>query len=163
MISFIQRSGIVTAMVGLLNAPKGTKLYQRLMHENRLTKQFSGNNTDMSINFVPKMDYENLITGYKHILTTIYSPKEYHDRIYTFLQEYQPEIKSKVNFTFEQFRALIRSVWVLGIRHKGSNHYWKLLFWTLFRHPRFFALSVTLAICGFHFRQVVQDVISSPT
>ena len=29
-INFIQKSGIVTAMVGLLNAPPGTRLYQRL-------------------------------------------------------------------------------------------------------------------------------------
>jgi len=35
-ISFIQKSGIVTAMVGLLNAPAGTRLYQRLKEENRL-------------------------------------------------------------------------------------------------------------------------------
>jgi len=34
---FIQESGIVSAMVGLLNAERGTKLYQRLQEENRLT------------------------------------------------------------------------------------------------------------------------------
>ena len=32
-IKFIQESGIVTAMVGLLNAPRGTRLYQRLAKE----------------------------------------------------------------------------------------------------------------------------------
>jgi len=36
-IDFIQESGIVSAMVGLLNAERGTKLYQRLQEENRLT------------------------------------------------------------------------------------------------------------------------------
>ena len=35
-INFIQKSGIVTAMVGLLNAPRGTRLYQRMKEENRL-------------------------------------------------------------------------------------------------------------------------------
>ena len=33
MVNFIQESGIVTAMVGLLNAPKGTRLYKRLVGE----------------------------------------------------------------------------------------------------------------------------------
>jgi len=63
-INFIQNSGIVTAMVGLLNAPRGTKLYQRLKKENRLLKVFTGNNTDININFVPKMNYRgyNLFT-----------------------------------------------------------------------------------------------------
>ena len=67
-INFIQKSGIVTAMVGLLNAPHGTRLYQRLKKENRLVTDFTGNNTDCSLNFVPKMSSETLMSGYKHIL-----------------------------------------------------------------------------------------------
>jgi radical SAM superfamily enzyme YgiQ (UPF0313 family) len=162
MISFIQRSGIVTAMVGLLNAPTGTRLYQRLKKENRLTRKFSGNNTDISMNFEPKMEYETLIKGYKHILNTIYSHKEYYARIHTFLREYQPALKTKLSITWEQLKAFIESVWVLGVKQKGSRYYWKLLLWTLFRKPRFFALSVTLAVCGFHFRQVVENIAGIP-
>ena len=45
-IDFIQRSGIVTAMVGLLQAPPGTRLYDRMKHENRLVSKFSGDNVD---------------------------------------------------------------------------------------------------------------------
>ena len=55
-IDFIQKSGIVSAMVGLLNAPKNTLLYKRLETEDRLTIEASGNNTDSSINFIPKMN-----------------------------------------------------------------------------------------------------------
>ncbi|MHC4344606.1 MAG: B12-binding domain-containing radical SAM protein, partial [Planctomycetota bacterium] len=55
---FIQESGIVTAMVGLLNAPPGTKLYKRLLKENRVVKTSTGDNTDLSMNFLPKMKYE---------------------------------------------------------------------------------------------------------
>jgi radical SAM superfamily enzyme YgiQ (UPF0313 family) len=42
---FIQESGIATAMVGLLNAPHGTKLYHRLKSEGRLMKSATGDNT----------------------------------------------------------------------------------------------------------------------
>lgn len=163
MITFIQRSGIVTAMVGLLNAPTGTKLYQRLKQENRLTRKFSGNNTEISMNFVPKMEYETLINGYKHILNTIYSPQEYCERIITFLQEYQPMAKQKANITIAECRAFLRSIWVIGIKQRGRRYYWKLLIWTLLRRPRVFTLSVTLAICGFHYRKVVNDIISFQT
>jgi radical SAM superfamily enzyme YgiQ (UPF0313 family) len=62
-INFIQKSGIVTAMVGLLNAPKGTRLYQRLKNERRLLDNFSGDNTDCSINFIPRMRYETLVNA----------------------------------------------------------------------------------------------------
>ncbi len=90
MIAFIQESGIVTAMVGLLNAPRGTKLYERLVKENRMLKTSTGDNTDLSMNFVPKMSYEKLIKGYRHIIETIYSPKHYYRRVKGFMKDYRP-------------------------------------------------------------------------
>jgi radical SAM superfamily enzyme YgiQ (UPF0313 family) len=155
-INFIQKSGIVTAMVGLLNAPPGTKLHQRLKRENRLTREFSGNNTDFSINFVPKMNYTTLLDGYQSILKSIYSPKIYYERIKTFLREYKPSTR-KVNFyQLGLIRAFIRSIWILGMREKGKRYYWRLLAWTLLKKPRSFQMSVTLLIYGLHFRKVVE-------
>lgn len=162
MINFIQRSGIVTAMVGLLNAPTGTKLYQRLEQEDRLTRKFSGNNTNISMNFMPKMDYDTLITGYKQILNTIYSPKEYHRRVITFLREYKPACKGKANIDRFQIKAFFQSIWELGIKQRGRFYYWKLLAWTLCRRPKFFALSVTLAVCGYHFQQIAGNLSALP-
>ncbi|GAI48555.1 unnamed protein product, partial [marine sediment metagenome] len=37
------------------NAPPGTRLYQRLKKEKRLLPGGSGDNTDGTINFIPKM------------------------------------------------------------------------------------------------------------
>jgi radical SAM superfamily enzyme YgiQ (UPF0313 family) len=70
-INFVQKSGIVVAMVGLLNAPRGTKLHQRLKKEDRLLERVTGDNTDCSMNFIPKMDSEKLVNGYKSVLNTI--------------------------------------------------------------------------------------------
>ena len=154
-ISFIQRSGIVTAMVGLLNAPRGTKLYRRLKGENRLLRDFSGDNTDCSMNFIPRMNYETLINGYRGILSTIYAPKQYYERTTTFLKEYRPRVGNAVRPQFEHLMAFAKSIWFLGLKEKGRRYYWRLLAWTLVRRPRLFPLSVTLAIFGFHFRKVV--------
>ena len=154
MISFIQKSGIVTAMVGLLHAPAGTRLYKRLKKEDRITGDFSGNNTDYSINFVPKMNSKLLVAGYEKIVNTIYSPKQYYDRVKTFLSEYRPRPKSPWKFRTEHFGALIQSVWILGIKEKGRGYFWKLMTWTVFRKPRLFPLSITCAIYGFHFRKI---------
>lgn len=161
-INFIQKSGIVTAMVGLLNAPPGTKLHQRLKKENRLTKEFSGNNTDCSMNFIPKMHYETLINGYKNILNTIYSPKKYYERVKNFLSEYKPRDGKAFRPQLEYIKAFVRTMWVLGIKEKGRKYYWRLLAWTLLRHPRSFEISVTLAIYGFHFRKVVERYAKLP-
>lgn len=161
-INFIQKSGIVTAMVGLLIAPPGTKLYQRLKKENRILPGGSGDNTDCSMNFIPKMDYQALINGYRHILATIYSPKQYCERIKVFLREYKPQSKSKGKLSPYHIRALVKSMWVLGVREKGRRYYWNLLLSTLLRHPRSFSLAVTFAIQGFHFRKIFEKFRDTP-
>jgi radical SAM superfamily enzyme YgiQ (UPF0313 family) len=154
-IDFIQKSGIVTAMVGLLQAPIGTQLYDRMQREGRLVNEFSGDNVDGSTNIIPKMGLEGLQEGYRKILNQIYEPKLYYERVLTFLREYQPP-KIKIHFEAQYILALWRSVYQLGIRGIEHVQYWRLFFWTLFRHPRLFPLAITFAIYGFHFRQVIE-------
>jgi len=162
-INFIQRSGIVTAMVGLLNAPRGTRLYQRLKKENRLLQDISGDNTDCSINFIPKMNYETLINGYKHILNTIYAPKQYYERVGTFLKEYKPQKVGGISrLQFHHIRAFIRAMWFMGVKEKGRRYYWKLLISTLLKRPRSFPLSISLSVFGFHFRKVAEKFSKLP-
>jgi len=153
-IDFIQRSGIVTAMVGLLNAPTGTRLYQRLKAEGRLLSSFTGNNTDFSLNFIPRMDYDRLIRGYKHILDTIYSPREYYERIRTFLQVYKPPRVKAGKVQSHEIKAFFRSIWFLGIKGNGKRHYWRLFISCLMKSPPKFARFILLAVYGYHFRKV---------
>jgi len=156
MINFIQNSGIVTAMVGLLNAPIGTKLYHRLIKENRFLKYPSGSNTDFSINFIPKMKYHELLKGYKKILTTIYSPRYYYNRILSLLRTLNvKQFKLRANrFRWVYLAALLKSIWYLGIIERGRIYYWKVFFWTLFHRPKLFPAAITYAITGFHFRKI---------
>jgi radical SAM superfamily enzyme YgiQ (UPF0313 family) len=160
-IDFIQKSGIVTAMVGLLNAPVGTKLYKRLEKEKRLIENFSGDNTDLSMNFTPKMKKEELVTGYKKVLNTIYSYKNYYDRIVTFIKSYRPKGKTKVTlstFKWSNLRAFFKLSWHVGLKPKeGKKMFWDLLGWTLVKRPGAMFLAVMLSIYGFHFRKVVED------
>ncbi len=157
-IEFIQKSGIATAMVGLLSAPTNTRLYRRLKQENRLLNTASGNNMDGTLNFVPKMNYQMLVQGYKQILETIYSPKEYYERVKVLLQEYNANAQQKGRITLADIRAFLRTLWKLGLFDKGAKYYWKLLTYSLFHCPQKFALAVTMAIYGFHFRRIVQEV-----
>jgi radical SAM superfamily enzyme YgiQ (UPF0313 family) len=154
LIGFIQESGIVTAMVGLLNAPHGTKLYHRMKEEGRLVKSATGDNTDFSINFVPKMSSESLLAGYRSILDTIYSPKHYYARVKKFLKEYRPVHVRGPRYRFSYLKAGIKSVFRLGIIGKERFHYWKLIIWSLFRRPKLMSHAITLSIYGFHFRKV---------
>ncbi|MHB1651510.1 MAG: B12-binding domain-containing radical SAM protein [Desulfitobacteriaceae bacterium] len=162
LISFIQESGIVTAMVGLLNAPKGTKLYQRLAGEGRLMEEFSGDNTNFTMNFMPKMDRETLVNGYKRIVDTIYSPKKYHERVLTFLKEYNPVKTAAVPVNLSNIKAFFKSIIRLGIIGKERRYYWRLIFWSLVKRPEVLPLAVTLSIYGFHFRKVFKRTALQP-
>ncbi len=154
-IDFIQKSGIVAAMVGLLQAPPGTKLYDRLMRENRLVGQMSGDNVDGTTNIVPTMSLDVLREGYKKILQHVYSPEHYYQRIKTFFREYKPQ-KNEAPLSFKRLLVLFRSVFYLGILGKERIHYWKLLLWTQFHYPRLFPMAITLAIYGHHFRKICE-------
>jgi radical SAM superfamily enzyme YgiQ (UPF0313 family) len=152
-IDFIQNSGIVTAMVGLLQAPPGTKLYERLKKEGRLSGLLSGDNVDGTTNIIPKMDMRQLLKGYEKILHSIYRPRPYYKRIKTFLREYKPP-KISINLDLQRFLAFFRTSIRIGIFGKERIQYWNLLVWTLCRCPKLLPLAITLAIHGHHFRKV---------
>lgn len=157
-INFIKNSGIVSAMVGLLNAPTGTHLYKRLKNENRLLETFNGNNMDGTTNIIPKMDYQNLISGYSKIIHTIYSPKEYYTRIDSFLNEYSvPSWKSQI-LTLTEIKAFIRLLWLIGIVEKGKRYFWKTFIVTFFKYPQKFSLAMTFAVYGYHYRRVAETI-----
>jgi radical SAM superfamily enzyme YgiQ (UPF0313 family) len=155
MIKFIQESGVVTAMVGLLNAPIGSKLYERLHKEGRIETRFTGNNTDYSMNFKPKMDRHVLEKGYAQIVNTIYSPKYYYERVISFLSRYNPKAISE-GYTLSGIRAFFRTVFRLGIFGKERKYYWKLLRWSLRNKPATFPVAVRLSIYGYHFRKLYE-------
>jgi radical SAM superfamily enzyme YgiQ (UPF0313 family) len=155
-IDFIQQSGIVTAMVGLLQAPIGTGLYQRMLREGRLeTWNYSGDNVDGESNIKPVMPPAMLKEGYRKILDTIYSAKNYTERVKTFLTEFKPS-RHAVTIEFQEVMAFFRSIWKIGIvaPYQERKYYWRLFFWSLFKMPKKFALAITFAICGYHFRKV---------
>jgi radical SAM superfamily enzyme YgiQ (UPF0313 family) len=153
-IDFIQKSGIVSAMVGLLNAPKNTRLYARLKAENRLTVEASGNNTDLSMNFIPKMNNQDLVRGYKKIIHDIYTTKPYYKRIRQLLTNYNPEFKKPLKLNYTHLSAILKSIFIIGMLNKGRRQYWKLLIWTLFRRPALVSDALTFSIYGYHFRKV---------
>ena len=153
-LAFIQKSGVATAMVGLLTAVPGTKLYAKLKSQGRLLRASSGDNTDGSLNFIPKMDREVLLRGYGKLLRTIYSHREYYDRVLTLLREHKP--KTRPSIGAREIGALFKSTWWIGVVDRGRFHYWGFLARVLFRRPRALPRAVTLAIYGFHFRKVAE-------
>ena len=148
---FINESGIVTSMVGLLNAPPGTRLYKRLIEENRIVKGISGDNTDFSMNFIPQMGYKALHDGYQRIIRDIYHPKVYYKRIRTFLRGYRIKHTYNNGLSLASLRGAVTSIYKLGIRKGVRRHFWKLMAWTLLRRPRLIPHAMMMTVYGAHF------------
>ncbi len=157
-IEFIQKSGIISAMIGLLNAPTKSKLYQRLQKEGRILNKMTGDNTDATMNFIPKMNKEILANGYRDVIRGIYEGKPFYARVRKFLNDFQPQVKVRTKITFNKFMALIKSMFIIGILDRDRKYYWQLFFWSLFNRPEVFPLAVTYSIYGYHYRRVFKKM-----
>jgi len=154
-VDFIQQTGIVTAMVGLLQAPPGTRLFRRLKKANRISRDFSGDNVGSTTNIIPSMGLEKLNTGYQSIMRQLYAPKNYYKRIRVFLSEIKrPSVI--VSFDIQRLHAFWRASLHLGILGKERVQFWKLMTWALTHRPRLLPLAVTLAIYGYHYRRICE-------
>ena len=101
-------------MVGMLQAIPGTKLHLRLKAQGRLLGKTSGNNLDGTTNFVPRMNREKLRDGYQKLMSHLYAPGPYYQRIRTFLREYKrPKVSNPVNLRY--FLAFLRANVRLGV------------------------------------------------
>jgi len=154
---FIQRAGVVTAMVGLLTALPQTRLYARLAREGRMLADSVGNNTAAVLNFVPRLDREQLLAGYRELMRSLYAPENYYQRVRAFLAAWQPR-GPRMRLAGSDLRALLRSLWTLGVRRHGRLAFWRLLSATLLTRPRKFRAAVELAIMGHHFRTVAEHL-----
>lgn len=157
-LEFIQASGIATAMVGMLQAIPGTRLYDRLHGEGRLLGDPTGDNADATTNIVPAMGIETLVRGYRWLLGALYSPKPYYRRVRTFLESYRrPPVEPPLHH--DRLAAFLRSMVRLGVVGKERWQYWRLLLWTLRRRPQLLPLAVSVAVSGHHLRRVYEGVL----
>ena len=158
-INFIRESAIPLAMVGLLTALPDTQLWRRLEREGRLLKESTGNNTDGSLNFIPRMDTARLVEGYQKILRTIYSPAEYYQRALDCLsRQAKDSTNPHLGSIFSDAAALMRVILTLGVRDRARLEFWRYIKSTIISHRRNFAHAVTLAAMGYHFRKLTEGI-----
>jgi radical SAM superfamily enzyme YgiQ (UPF0313 family) len=156
-VQFIRESAIPLAMVGLLSALPDTQLWRRLEREGRLLQESTGNNTDGSLNFVPRMDAGRLAEGYQWILRTIYSPGEYYQRALNCLERVVADVpEPRRSGLARDVVTLARVVLALGVRDRARGEFWRYLRRAFTQHRERFAEAVRLAAMGYHFRKLTE-------
>jgi radical SAM superfamily enzyme YgiQ (UPF0313 family) len=156
LVDFIQQSAIPIAMVGLLQAMPGTQLFRRLSHEGRILDSGGGNNTGCQLNFRPRMDPARLVEGYRSVLNRIYSADAYYERVRLFLSRCNPQYQRNLNLG--NVRAMVLSILRQGVLGNARADYWRFLLSALTRYRRSFGTAMTLAVMGYHFQKVTQQL-----
>jgi radical SAM superfamily enzyme YgiQ (UPF0313 family) len=159
LVEFIQKSAIPVAMVGLLQAMPGTQLFRRLSREGRILHDGEGNNTGGELNFLPRMNSERLIAGYRSVLRRIYACDAYYERVREYLSRCRPHYRPR--FSLGNVRALFLSVLRQGIRGKARLSYWKFLLSASTRHRRSFGAAMTMAVMGYHFQIMTERLLQA--
>lgn len=156
-INFIRDSAIPLATVSILEALPGTQLWRRLASEGRILAEATGNNTDSSLNFVPKMDAARLVNGYKMIMRTIYSPGEYYERVLNCLARVRRDSPAPRRLSFGgEIATLIRVVVRLGMRDHARREFWRYMMRVLVSHRQELPNALMLAAMGYHFRKLTE-------
>ncbi len=162
MTDFIQKSGIPIAMVGLLQAMPGTQLFRRLRQEGRILHAGAGNNTSVSLNFLPRMDATKLVEGYRSVLKQIYSSDAYYKRVKLYLKRTQAapgEKRMKQHWlTRANMRALATSIVRQGVFGRQRWSYWKFIAAAATRYRHSFGTAMTLAVMGYHFQVMTRKL-----
>lgn len=154
-INFIRDSAIPLAMVGLLTALPDTQLWRRLEKEGRLLGESTGNNTNCSLNFVPKMDAARLVEGYQSIMRTIYKPSAYYQRALDSLKRTTGQGSEPTRFDMASaIAAFVRLTFKLGVLDRERREFWRFLVRTAARHRDQFPQGMRLAAMGYHFRKL---------
>ncbi len=155
-IRFIQDAAIPTAMVGILTALPNTQLYRRLDAEGRITRESVGGNThDVRLNFVPRMDTEKLLAGYKRVLSEIYKPDRYFERCLNLLKNTRKHRTSARRVRGVELRAFAMSL-LLQTFSSYAWPYWKFMVRGFIAKPSMLAETVTMAVKGHHFFKMTQ-------
>ncbi|MGH9404691.1 MAG: B12-binding domain-containing radical SAM protein [Terriglobia bacterium] len=158
-VEFIHESAIPLAMVGILLALPGTQLFRRLTKEGRILDEGHGNNMDLRLNFIPKMNSQKLIQGYRDILRRIYTPDAYYERALRFLERYNhPNHRPRV---FSDYLAVARSFVRQGVLSESRSSYWKYVVKAAVKYRTQFDTAMTLAVMGYHFQMLTRMILES--
>jgi radical SAM superfamily enzyme YgiQ (UPF0313 family) len=165
-VRFIEQAAIPTAMVGLLSVGPGTRLYERLEGEGRVVSLPTGNNTTdaSALNFVPRMQRDTLLDGYRSVLSRLYDPKAFYARVLSFLKQWRPARLERglprLSTVARNAGAAVRLLWRLGVVDGSRRDFWRFLLKAGLRYPSRLVTALNLAAAGYHFHKTTAAFIA---
>jgi radical SAM superfamily enzyme YgiQ (UPF0313 family) len=166
---FIERAAIPWAMVGLLQAPPTTPLYDRMLKQDRLLTEGVTSNFNTP-NFKTILPLPVLLKGFRVTLDSLYSPSAFYDRAYRSLVHWKVASQQKASFPYNErlgrlriLGTMIRSIFHQGIRSSYRKAYWTFFIRLLGRwsfDPLKLSMGFLILISGHHFIRYARTVVA---
>ena len=125
---FIELAAIPWAMVGMLQAPPKTALFQRLEQEGRLLPDGTGDNLSLP-NFRTLIPRKRMVEQYCWLIDRLYSPQAYFERALRSLRlwrTHKPQVPPKRPLKFS-LQGFFGGLWALGVKAPFRATFWKSL------------------------------------
>ncbi|MBU1565764.1 MAG: B12-binding domain-containing radical SAM protein [Proteobacteria bacterium] len=147
---FIDQTNIPIIMPNILAAPPGTKLWQRLIQEDRLlpdaTAHHSGETIFCLPNFIPTRPVEEIMEEYIEMWEYLYTPSRFFERTYKFclavrptrramaLSNSEPHVhpifpkaRKPPRKQFGEILIFLHHIWAYGVLSSCRVQFWKQL------------------------------------
>jgi radical SAM superfamily enzyme YgiQ (UPF0313 family) len=155
-LEFIDRTAIAWAMVGVLQAPPTTALFERMKREGRLIENSAAITNFSAPNFRTVLPLTVLLRGLAGLLAKLYEAEPFFDRALRSLERWRPRDMQKspglpVRYNL---RVLFASMWKQGVRSNYRYAYWRflwLLVWNWSREPAKLWLGFMVLLSAHHF------------
>jgi hypothetical protein len=101
------------------------------------------------------MDPAFLVQGYQTIMRTIYSPREYYQRVLDSMRRTANQFSEPQQYSLiKGFVTLTRILFKLGVLDSARWEFWRFFSQAIVKHRNKFADSLRLAAVGYHFRKL---------
>jgi radical SAM superfamily enzyme YgiQ (UPF0313 family) len=146
-VTFVTRTGIPAAMMGMLQALPNTGLWHRLEKEGRLIQEKAdakGVNQTNLLNFVPTRPIRDIANEYVDAFCRLYEPNAYIDRVKHYYlkmgkplwQQYVPAAFGKAALpAWNDVRALLIVIWRQGLKRDTRWRFWRSLLEVARKNP----------------------------
>ena len=164
---FIERAAIPWAMVGMLQAPPTTPLYDRMKAEGRLIEDSDSITNFSAPNFRTVLPLPTLLDGLSGLLADLYKPSAYFERALHSLEVWQTKPRQTVPDTplRHELRLMASSMWAQGVMSGYRRAYWSFLWTVVHRYrsdPVKLGMGLGLLVAAHHFliyaRQVADEL-----
>ena len=166
MIDCIETTGIPVCMVGLLTALPNTQLTRRLEQEGRLLPftRGKGDQCTAGLNFVTLRPRRDVLADFRDILTSIYDPVAYFERVRRLGRALdRPHLEEKFFFreTLRDLRVLARFIWrMTWHRTELRSLFWRTFMDCLRHNPRNLEHVVAMMVFYLHLGSFAQFLIA---